>query len=83
LPKYNKVKAIAAQKKFIKENGGPYFAPRGGVCWKCKRNIYEPFTRTVIDPFGKEKEITTGISVEEAGSRLVTGCPHCHRSYCS
>lgn len=79
LPKYNKVKAIAAQKKYIRENGGPFFAPKHGVCWKCHKNIYEP--HTALNANGNE--YTTGITVEEAGNRRVTGCPHCNRSYCS
>ena len=31
---------------------------------------------------GEEYEYITGISNENAGTRLVTGCPHCNRSYC-
>lgn len=31
---------------------------------------------------GPEVERETGISVEEAGATLVTGCPHCHRTFC-
>ena len=30
----------------------------------------------------KELHHTTGITVEEASTKLVTGCPHCNRSYC-
>jgi len=28
------------------------------------------------------KQIYTGISLEKASTQLITGCPHCHRSYC-
>lgn len=30
----------------------------------------------------KEYQEKTGITVKEAGERLVAGCPHCNRSYC-
>lgn len=65
--------ACQAQSKLIKENGYPYFAPSDGQCYDCRRNIYEQ-----IDHGGHK----TGISVESAGKSLVTGCPHCHHSYC-
>jgi len=60
-------KAIAAQKEYCEINKAPHFAPLTGRCWNCRRNIYE----------GER-----GYSVERAGSSLITGCPHCHRSYC-
>lgn len=28
------------------------------------------------------RDIYLKISVEKAGSRLITGCPYCHRTYC-
>lgn len=28
------------------------------------------------------KQIYDLITIEEAASSLITGCPHCHRSYC-
>lgn len=83
MAEYNKNKAVLAQKKYIEENKAPDFAPNNGVCFKCHRNIYEPFTRTKTNILGEEKEVTTGITVEEARTTLVTGCPHCNRSYCS
>ena len=70
---FNVTEAIAAQRKYCEENGVPHFAPRNGICWRCHRNIYEPVNH------GK---YTAGISVEKAGRTLVTGCPHCCRSYC-
>ena len=72
---FDKEKAIEAQKKLCKEKGYPNFAPNKGICWKCGRNIYEELT------IG-ERNYKTGISVEKAGEELVTGCPHCKRSYC-
>jgi ribosomal protein S27AE len=66
-------KSIEAQREFCERTGAPHFAPHKGVCWKCGRNIYNEVDK------GTYK---TGISVEAAASRLVTGCPHCNRSYC-
>ena len=70
---FNSSEARAAQDKYCKEKGYPHFAPMGGRCWNCNEDIY-----TEIDHGGYK----TGISVEKAGSTLITGCPHCHRSYC-
>ena len=64
---YDSIKARQAQKKYCEEHNLPHFAPESGVCWRCGNNIY----------YGQR-----GISVEEAGSTLITGCPHCHWSYC-
>lgn len=70
---FNVSKACKAQDKLIREKDLPYFPSSDGVCYRCGKNIY-----TQID-HGKYK---SGISVEKAGTALVTGCPHCHRSYC-
>ena len=81
---YNAEEARKKQAEYCKQNGAPHFAPESGRCWKCHRNIYEPWTRperqwSSVEQF---KEVTTGITVERAAAGLVTGCPHCHRSYC-
>lgn len=80
-------KAIEAQKRYCEEKQVPHFAPYNGICWNCNRNIYElhywkyeNHVRKSANP--DEVTLKTGISVEEAGSELVTGCPHCNRSYC-
>ena len=73
MKEFNNEKAGDAQKKFQKENGFPDFAPRDGYCWSCKKDIYSEIDH------GKYK---TGKSVEEASSQLITGCPHCNRTYC-
>lgn len=66
---YNISEAIDAQKRYCKENEFPHFAPRNGRCYRCNQNIY--------------KEINGyGISVEAAGTKLITGCPHCSWSFC-
>ena len=70
---YNTELAIQAQKKYCNDKGYPHFAPRNGVCFDCNKNIYQQI---------KREKYTTGITVEKAGSSLITGCPHCHRTYC-
>lgn len=72
---FDKYRAMEAQKKLCEENGWPHFAPTNGRCWRCGKNIYEKSVNTLT---GQE----SGISVEYAATRLVTGCPHCNRSYC-
>lgn len=71
---YNRELAAAAQAAFTKEKGYPHFAPNDGECWSCHNNIYDPFDNG---------RYIAGISVEQAGSELVTGCPHCCKSYCN
>ena len=61
---------ITAQRKFCKTNESlkcfdyEPFAPNDGVCYNCRKQIYDKIT------------------LESASKFLVTGCPHCHRSYC-
>lgn len=69
---FNPEDANAAQVRYCNENKAPHFAPTS-KCYDCHKSIYEQ-----IDP-GTYK---TGISVERAGRGLITGCPHCHHSYC-
>ncbi len=71
---YDTQKAIEAQKRYAEEKGYPHFAPSSGRCWNCGMNIYQHYK--IGD------RVSQGISVESASSSLVTGCPHCHRSYC-
>lgn len=75
---YDVSRAKEAQKVFCEAKNFPHFAPHSGICWKCGCNIYEQVTQR---GYG-DKERITGISVEAAGSHLITGCPHCNRSYC-
>lgn len=81
---YNRSESIKAQSKFCKEKELPHFAPESGRCWRCNKNIYEPIEHDRKD--WKTGEVigkyTTGITTEKAASELVTGCPHCNRSYC-
>lgn len=74
---YNVSEAIAAQKAYWERTGAPHFAPSDGICWSCHRQIYAgEWVET------GHSRYRSGISVEEAGNRLITGCPHCMRSYC-
>jgi hypothetical protein len=59
---------IKAQSDYCVKEQLPHFAPPNGICWNCKRQIYD-------------KE--SGFKLERAQSELITGCSHCHRSYCS
>lgn len=71
---FDEALAIKAQKDYATAKQHPHFAPADGKCYKCKKPIYEQSE----DAGGFKR----GISVEKAGSTLITGCPHCNRSYC-
>ena len=43
------------------------FAPLNGICWRCGRNIAEE---------------ENGITLEQLGDYIITGCPYCHHSFC-
>lgn len=60
---------IKNQDIIVKEKGYPYFAPGDGTCYRCNRNIYQNYMI--------EGKVSKG-----HGNEFVTGCPHCHRSYC-
>ena len=70
---YNITKSTSAQNQLQGENGYPDFAPSNGICYKCRRNIYEQ---------SNHKGHVTGVTVEQAATDLITGCPHCNISYC-
>ncbi|AIM37357.1 hypothetical protein KO02_12130 [Sphingobacterium sp. ML3W] len=70
---YNANQAIKAQKSYCEKSGDPHFAPTNGICYRCKNQIYFQINHG---------SYSTGISVEKATNQLITGCPHCHRSYC-
>lgn len=75
---YNRIEAVMGQRQYCERTGAPHFAPKSGICWNCNRIIYE--TSEKVGYLGEK--VITGISVEEASTSLVTGCPHCFRSYC-
>ncbi|WP_041059796.1 hypothetical protein [Jeotgalibacillus campisalis] len=82
MSEFNELEAIKAQKEYCQESGAPHFAPASGNCWNCRKNIYTAHKRTYNPGTQFEKEHTTGITVKKASEQLVTGCPHCNRSYC-
>jgi len=67
-------KSCEAQTKLCVEKDYPHFAPMDGRCYACHRNIYAE-----IDNGNGYK---SGHSFEKASTGLITGCPHCHTSYC-
>ena len=72
---FNTIEAIKMQEAYCAKHGFPMYVPANGWCRDCGRNIFEPYT------YRREPIKTTGISVEEAGSRLISGCPHCNRTF--
>lgn len=80
---FNAVEAAKAQKEYCETRKDPHFAPMSGNCWSCRKNIYTPIEHKYKDYFTVEEKVRiNGISVEKAGKELITGCPHCNRSYC-
>lgn len=91
LPKkeFNVTKASTAQSQYCSLKNYPNFVPASGICYRCHLNIYEQVGWKVENGRGiqvpldsPELQHITGIDVERAGKELITGCPHCHRSYC-
>lgn len=82
MDQYNLQESIKAQRIYCEEKGLPHFAPNFGVCWSCNQQIYSAIEQERKNYVGESVIYTTGISTEKAGSELVTGCPHCNRSYC-
>lgn len=58
--------AAKEQEAYCERHELPMFAPESGICPRCGRSIFQG---------------PSGISVEEAGRRLITGCPHCDMSF--
>jgi len=76
--KFNVSISITAQANFCKKMKYPHFAPLNGICSECKNNIYT----IVYKKSGGEKTYKSGITFWQAANTLITGCPHCHKSYC-
>lgn len=86
-------KCIKAQEKHIADLKAPHFAPENGICDYCGRNIYQNYgwmrneyldigrAKAVVDD-GAEVDFVTGHNIERAKNELITGCPHCNRSFC-
>lgn len=80
---------INAQNEYWKRTGDPDFAPHNGVCWCCHKQIYQnigykkdQYRDIECNTDGEMVDYVSGISLEKAKNKLVTGCPHCNRSYC-
>lgn len=65
--------ACEAQARYCRDNGLPLFAPSGGFCFRCGRDIYANVRRG--------RGVSRGIGADEAGRRLITGCPHCYATF--
>lgn len=80
---FNNKLAREAQYNYCKEKGYTNFAPATGICWSCRIDIYSEIEQEDFGFMSQEKvKFKTGISVKEAGEHHITGCPHCHRSFC-
>lgn len=69
---FSPIAARKAQAEYCLKVNAPHYAPNDGICWRCKKDIYQ------------EQGLpgyTTGISFGEASSRVIVYCPHCNRSY--
>ena len=72
---FDPTEAAKAQDSYCTQHEVPMFAPSDGICYHCGRNIYDPIT------YRGREDHTYGISVEEAGKRLISSCPHCNYSF--
>lgn len=70
---YDIDKAIAAQWEYCDKHALPHFAPVGGRCSRCGWNVFEP---------REYSNGVTGVDVETAGRKHITGCPHCNNTFC-
>lgn len=70
---YNWRLASAAQRNYCEEREEPMFAPPDGNCYRCGFNIYMPKNGS--------RGSVSGITVNDAASRLITSCPHCNYSF--
>lgn len=71
---YDSYEAAKAQIGYCEAKGLPRFAPSWGLCPHCGRNIYQPVQHST--------GTVTGITVRSAANGLISGCPHCHYSFC-
>ncbi len=71
---FSPVAARKAQEEYCKNKRVPHFAPNDGVCFRCKKDIYQQHGLRGYE---------TGISLNEANTTHVIYCPHCNFSYCN
>ena len=43
------------------------FVPNDGICWNCHKDITDG---------------DNGITIDKLGNNIITGCPHCYKSFC-
>lgn len=65
---YDPAAAAKAQEAYCDAHEIPMFAPIN--CPRCGHGIYDPYPNPNLC-----------YSVEDAGSKLITGCPYCHYSF--
>ena len=70
---WDPVKAAKAQEKYCDEGERPLFAPHDGICYRCGRSSDLPSNG--------RKGAVLGFTVEDAGCKLITCCPHCNYSF--
>lgn len=58
--------SYTAQKNYCISKGYPVFVPGNGVCYSCHKSIFQG---------------ARAITLQEASTRLITGCPYCSTSY--
>lgn len=61
---------IRSQIKFCKDHKKLVFIPWDSRCYSCGKNIFADY------------DGSKGYPLDRAGSQLITGCPHCHRTFC-
>lgn len=59
-----------AQRKFCEEKKYPMFMPSNGSCWWCGKDVTARRNQSEEEAF------------KTASTTHITGCPHCHRSFC-
>lgn len=57
---------VKAQEAYCEEKNKPMFLPLDGRCDHCNRPLFGGF----------------GMTLDQAGSELITGCPYCRHSFC-
>lgn len=70
---YNTEKAVANQIDYALQNDVPFFSPSHGICFRCHKDIFSAVKH--------DDGSTTGITVQQAATRHITCCPHCHYSF--
>ena len=71
---FNPTAADKAQREYCEAHETPMFAPSNGICYRCANNIYLPHKY-------RDHDTVYGITIEDAGKRLITSCPHCNYSF--